>query len=159
MMRKILIVIVLLLVVSAVWEFAQKRFNIETTNITNSSTVTIDNVVYKVILADTEELRNQGLSGKKSLLPNEGMLFIFTQKDKYVFWMKDMLFPLDFVWIDDNTIVDMHQNVPIPLTNTYPERVTPKIPVNRVLEINAGEIKKNNFKIGNKVTYSLFKPQ
>src|SRR5882672_5260542 len=49
--------------------------------------------------ADTDALRTLGLSGHSPLAADEGMLFIFPAPGEYGFWMKDMLFPLDLVWI------------------------------------------------------------
>lgn len=122
-----------------------------------SSTVTIRTTLYQVEIADNDNSRAQGLSGRKSLGTNTGMLFIFQAKDRYAFWMKDMLFPLDFVWIDGNKIVDLTENVPPPLTATYLPQYVPKFPVDKVLEINAGDIQKHGFTVGDNVNFSLFK--
>src|SRR3989344_4302445 len=56
-------------------------------------------------IGDEEAERAQGLSGRKSLAENEGMLFVFGGKDvKPAFWMKDMLMPIDIIWINDRKV-------------------------------------------------------
>src|ERR1044071_5405536 len=55
-----------------------------------------------VEIADTDQKRSLGLGGRASLAPDAGMLFIMPQRKKPTFWMKGMLIPLDFIWIDGN---------------------------------------------------------
>ncbi|OGG28028.1 hypothetical protein A3A59_06300 [Candidatus Gottesmanbacteria bacterium RIFCSPLOWO2_01_FULL_42_10] len=120
----------------------------------NQATVKIGNTIYKVDIADTEVEREQGLSGRPSLARDSGMLFVFPEKRPYAFWMKDMQFPLDFIWIADNQIADMTASVPVPSGNNLPT-YQPQVPVDLILEINAGEIKKQGFQIGQKVDIKL----
>lgn len=122
---------------------------------TSRATVQIGNVTYAVEIADTNTSRSRGLSGRKNMEIDHGMLFLFPEKNHHSFWMKDMQFSLDFVWIEDDTIRDLAQDVPIPLTATYLPIYKPHDAINKILEINAGEIKKYGFKIGDKVTISL----
>ena len=69
---------------------------------------------YAVEIADTEDTKSQGLSGRTSMAKNKGMLFIFNESSYKYFWMKGMNFPLDFVWINGKKIVDIKKNVPKP---------------------------------------------
>jgi len=103
-------------------------------------TITIENCTFIIETAISPEQKQQGLSQRQSLNQDSGMLFIFDQKNKYGFWMKDMNFALDFVWISDDKIVDLSENVPI-FKNNQITKIIPKNPVNKVLEINAGMIK------------------
>lgn len=112
---------------------------------------------YKFIVevADTPQKRSIGLSEKKELGKSQGMLFLFDQKRTYHFWMKDMSFPIDIIWISQDTIVDITENVPVPDTeddNLLP-RYSPKSPVDRVLEVNAGLVEKLEIKVGDKITF------
>ena len=50
---------------------------------------------------DTPELRTKGLSGILFLPVYEGRWFVFDEAGMYGFWMKDMNFPIDIVWVDD----------------------------------------------------------
>jgi len=126
-------------------------------NLAKIKTIEVNNHSITVEVADTDQLRAKGLSERKSLPQNQGMLFIFSTTGLYNFWMKGMRFPLDFVWIKDDTVVDLTENVPNPKDQTHDptEFYNPKFAVNKVLEINAGEIKKLNIKIGDKIIYNL----
>ena len=111
-----------------------------------------------VELAVTPAERNQGLSGHPPLADNEGMLFVFENEAKWVFWMKDMLFPLDMVWIDSRcTVVDVTENVPKPDPGQALEdlpRFSPKTLAQYVLEVNAGTAQRTGISIGDQVTFS-----
>ena len=63
-------------------------------------------------LATTPESQSKGLAIKDSLNENEGMLFIFESPQKYSFWMKDMKFPIDIIWINSaGKIVHIEKNL------------------------------------------------
>jgi uncharacterized protein len=114
------------------------------------SSLTAGACTFEIEIADTESKRQQGLSGRNNLAENKGMLFVFEQPAKYGFWMKDMNFSLDFIWIKDNQIVDLSENIPPPGDKFMP-KVDPKQNVNKVLEINSGQIKKCRINIGDEV--------
>jgi|SRR3989344_2990061 len=101
-------------------------------------------------IADSEEERSMGLMFRDNLDLNKGMLFVFDEEDKYPFWMKNMKFPVDIIWINEgNEIVYMHKNTPL-----CPENVCFSIIPNKeakyVLEINSGIADKINLNIGDK---------
>src|SRR6266550_6083274 len=81
---------------------------------TPPSKVTIDKHTFSVEIANTTVEQQQGLSGRNSLPQDQGMLFVFKKADLYAFWMKGMKFPLDMIFIKDNKIVSISQNVPVP---------------------------------------------
>jgi uncharacterized membrane protein (UPF0127 family) len=96
-----------------------------------SNTITIP-----VSVADTEAERNQGLSGTTSLPENSGKLFVFQTPGTPGFWMKDMNYGLDFVWLNSNLkIVAITPNIP---ADTYPQIFYPPQQVLYVLEVNSG---------------------
>ena len=122
---------------------------------TNKSTVTIGTAVYTVKIADDNLTRGKGLSGQLSLPDDHGMLFIFDNPAIQTFWMKDMLFPIDIVWISDECLVDsITPNIPIPLESTEINRL-PRYqsdsPVKYVLEIARGQAKAWDIKVGDSV--------
>ena len=80
------------------------------------------------------------------------MLFIFEKKDIYSFWMNEMKFPLDFLWINDETIVDLSENIPL-FSEGEITTVKSSKPVNKVLEVNSGIIKEYGLKKGDKITF------
>lgn len=114
--------------------------------------IKVGNTVIKVEVADTPEKRTKGLSGRNSLDQDSGMLFTFDSKGTLpVFWMKDMQFSLDFIWISKGKIVQIDKKVPPPggnITDNQLPRYSPSTPVNYVLEVNAGFADKNNIKVG-----------
>lgn len=104
--------------------------------------VTIGDASFLVEVADTPASQQQGLSGRESLAEGTGMLFVFDKERPLTFWMKEMNFPLDMVWIDAScTVVDISRDVPIPEPGqTLADLPTygPETPAMYVLEINAG---------------------
>jgi uncharacterized membrane protein (UPF0127 family) len=122
-------------------------------NSSDTPTVTFDSVSepVDVVLADTDAEREQGLSGRPGLAPNEGMLFIFDTPGRPAFWMKDMLFPLDIIWFSsDWHIVDITQNLP---PESYPNTVSPIADTTYVLEVPAGFAAAHHLKINQSATF------
>lgn len=121
-------------------------------------TVTIKETTFSVELPKTDKEREKGLSGRKSLADNKGMLFNFETNDFHRFWMRDMQLPLDMLFIKDTKIVTIYENVPAPATsveNANPPVYLPSEPVNRILELSAGTVKKLGIKQGDTVTIEL----
>ena len=74
--------------------------------------VTVNGLVLVTDISVTNEQRTKGLSEKDDLAENEAMLFVFGSEAKHTFWMKDMKFPIDIIWIDsDKTIVHIEHNL------------------------------------------------
>lgn len=98
---------------------------------------------------DTATGRQNGLSHRRPLSSDEGMLFVFEKEGFYGFWMKDMLFSIDIIWIDANLkIVHIENNVS---PQTYPKVFRPTSKSLYVLEILAGQSEISNIKIGDSV--------
>lgn len=115
-------------------------------------TVEINGIRISAEIADTSVKKAKGLSGRSSLPENKGMLFLFQKPDYYHFWMKNMLVPLDFVWIRDKKVVEITENVQ-PADYQPPKNLIPKNKADAVLEINAGLIGKFNIKAGDEVSF------
>jgi uncharacterized membrane protein (UPF0127 family) len=94
----------------------------------------------QVEVANTEAAREQGLSNRESLAPDSGMLFVFETPGQYAFWMKDMKFPLDFVWIRDGRVVEVTSNVPVErgVEAAQLKNYRPAEEIDSMLELNAG---------------------
>jgi uncharacterized membrane protein (UPF0127 family) len=74
--------------------------------------VTVNGLVLVTDISVTNEQRTKGLSEKDDLAENEAMLFVFGSEAKHTFWMKDMKFPIDIIWIDsEKTIVHIEHNL------------------------------------------------
>lgn len=117
-----------------------------------TATANINSQQIDLLIANNDELRIQGLSGRESLEENQGMLFIFEEKGEYGFWMRDMLFPIDIIFLEDNKVVNIHENAapsdnPNDLEVYYPTK-----PINQVLELNAGKAQEMGIKAGTEIT-------
>ncbi len=95
--------------------------------------------------AFTPESRELGLSGVNYLPENSGMIFEFEEAGKYGFWMKDMLMPIDIIFVDKNTITDVYKSVS---PESFPNSFLPSVPINFVIELNSGESEKLKIEIG-----------
>ncbi len=90
-------------------------------------------------IAKTEEERARGLGGRAGLGPQEGMYFVFDEVKERSFWMKDMRFPIDIVWLRDGTVVGVEANVLPPEDKNAPlPSYSSKTPVDAVLELSQG---------------------
>ena len=118
-------------------------------------TIKVKDMDLTVDVADTKETRTKGLSGRTSLNENSGMLFIFDTKNTVpYFWMKDMLIPLDIIWVNDGAIAKIDKKVQPPKTGTPDSALpilSPDVPIDYVLEVNAGYTDKKGIKIGDTV--------
>ncbi len=113
--------------------------------------ITVGSAHFRVAIADTEARREQGLSDTASLASDHGMLFIFPRPDIVSFWMKDMHYPLDMVWIDaQKRVVGITANID---PSTYPNLFSPEREVKYVLEINAGASAHYGVHIGDMLTF------
>jgi hypothetical protein len=114
--------------------------------------VCIKDVCLEAEVADSPEKQMQGLMFRKVLADNQGMLFVFNAPDKYAFWMKNVEFPLDIIWINqDKVIIDIKTNVQ-PCKDSC-EVLNPQEKAKYVLEVNARFIEKNQVKIGDRVVF------
>lgn len=123
------------------------------------SEVCFSNNCFKVELAKTNTERETGLMNRKELANDSGMLFIFEKEEIYPFWMKNTLIPLDIIWIKEGPSAGSGQVVFIK-ENAQPcglgdcPFINPGISAKYVLEINSGEVKNFNIKIGDLIQIS-----
>lgn len=114
-----------------------------------------DVITIDVDVADNELKRNMGLSNRKYLGTYEGMLFIFDERVSTPFWMKEMLIPLDILFIDaDGFIVDIKDNN-APCTDSYCPSISSSTMYKYALEVNANFCQTNNVIIGNSIVMHL----
>lgn len=102
----------------------------------------------EVAVADSDEKRTYGLMNLAKLPENKAMIFIFAMPQKVSFWMKNTKISLDMIFINsDNKIVEIYENAkPFSL-----ESIVSKFEVTKVLELNAGLVKKHNIAVGNRI--------
>lgn len=104
----------------------------------------------EVEIAGTQAERVRGLSGRRDLAPGNGLLFVFPASATYGFWMKEMHFPIDIIWIGENRrIVHIAADV---APATFPTVFTPPRPARYVLEMPALSMRKMGVTPGAAVT-------
>lgn len=131
-------------------------------NLTDIKGIKIAEQNIEINLALIPAEQAQGLSGRSELKENEGMLFIFPEPGQYNFWMKDMNFPIDIIWLDEDLKIVYIKKDARP--ESYPETYGPASPsqggpdvslmnVKYVLEVVSGFSDKNNLKVGDRVIF------
>ncbi len=109
----------------------------------------LKSVEMTLAVADDPLVMAQGLSGVSKIDDKEGMLFVFPADTIPSFWMKDMLIPIDIIWLDSNlAVVGFVQGVK---PDSYPQLFSPPQPIRYVLEVKAGWVERYNLQIGDKL--------
>lgn len=104
----------------------------------------------------TDASITQGLSGR-SEIGSDGMLFVFGERHIPRFWMKEMKFALDFVWIDGDKIIEITKQVPPPKEGQSLSQLplySPQQSITQVLEVPAGKADEWGIAVGDRVTFS-----
>ncbi len=123
--------------------------------LSNIPRATIGDHTFYVEVAKTSKEQEIGLAKYTSLPKNKAMYFPFEKPDYYSFWMKNMSFPIDILFIREGKIVTIFSSVPVPgKTQTNLPTYQPSTPADSVLEINAGLSKKYGLRTGNYVQIS-----
>ena len=123
---------------------------------TTSNFVKIKDLIIPVDLAITPDQQSIGLSIKNRLNDNEGMLFLFDTPGDYSFWMKDMKFPLDILWINSNyKIVHIEKNLQPCIFFLLCPSYSPHAISKYVLEVNSNFTTKNNITVGDRVSFNI----
>lgn len=115
----------------------------------SQTTIQLSGHSYKALIRQNEEDRQRGLSGTSNLPTDQAMLFVFTTDSKWGFWMKDMNYPIDMVWLDNN------KNVVYTVKNaqpsSYPDTIFKPNRISRyVIELASGTIERTGISIGDK---------
>jgi uncharacterized protein len=109
-------------------------------------------------LAINNDQQSKGLSIKDTLNENEGMLFVFKQPSRQGFWMKDMKFPIDIIWLDTNsTVVHIENNLKPCISVLSCHVYFPDKNSLYVLETTAGFSQRHNVKIGTHIDLTLIR--
>jgi len=100
----------------------------------------------------TEKQKEKGLSGRKFLASNNGLLFVYENMGNWKIWMKNMFFPIDVIWIDnEGIVVGVKTNIS---PESYPEIHQIDRQSRYIIELNAGAAERYNIKPGDKI-YNL----
>ncbi len=119
-----------------------------------------DQTTVRAEVADTPAVRQRGLMFRRSLAPNEGMLFVFEEPGSYPFWMQNCLFAIDIIWLDAKARVlsIAHAVPPCRLPGCEPPCGSFDCPTYAhdgqalyVVEVVAGFAKQHGLKVGDRV--------
>jgi len=117
--------------------------------------VCFNNYCFNVEIAQTSAQKAKGLMFRKEIEQNQGMLFIFEQEKEHSFWMKNVSFPLDIIWIDANKKVVFVSYDSQPCYNDSKcTAIKPTANAKYVLEINGGVAKGIGIKEGSQLVFS-----
>lgn len=148
-----MILVVGTIVSVAIYFYVEKKHIDIVSPVYKTTTLTIQGRQLNARISDTEQLRTIGLSGTPLLGSDEAMLFVFEKAGWYSFWMKDMLYPIDIIWLDqDKTIVTIKHNA---TPQSFPGQFSPIAKSQYVVETVAGFAKENDVQIGDVVLFDL----
>jgi uncharacterized membrane protein (UPF0127 family) len=116
----------------AVWEHEEACFTLE--------------------VADTLSLRRSGLSNRPPLKMGTGMLFLYDLSGEYGFWMKEMNFAIDIIWVDKNDEVITIESRVSP--RSYPHVFYPSRNAKKVIEVSTGVAEELGVKVGDQLLLS-----
>jgi len=154
--KNLFIILIAIFIAGGALIFAVKNGNVQPAlqNVNAAKAVKIGNAVVFVELAQTSEEQAKGLSGRQTLGANSGMLFIFSSPGNYAFWMPEMNFPLDIIWMDGaRRVIGVTENAPPLSDKTKPVLYRPPSPAQYVLEVNAGFARRHGIKVGDEALF------
>ena len=147
-MKYALLILVGVIVLGGIW-FLGQTAELPKKDSKTTPTATINGHELNLEVMRESQERSRGLSQKELLAENAGMLFIFESPGVPGFWMKDMNFSIDIIWIGSHKrVVDITENL---APETFPEVFKPKAQIQYVLEVNAGWVDEHNISIGDTI--------
>jgi len=118
--------------------------------------VTVKGFELNADLAVTQEQMSKGLSVKDKLEENESMLFVFEDLSRHSFWMKDMKFPIDIIWLDRNgKIVHVEKNLQPCVSVLICTNYSPNTDSHYVLETVSEFTQRHNISVGTDIDFEL----
>jgi uncharacterized membrane protein (UPF0127 family) len=117
----------------------------------HDATITIGSNTLNAQVSSTSHQLQTGLSGRSCIKSDDAMLFVFDKPGYYPFWMKDMKFPIDIIWINENKTVNQVKSSVSP--NTYPNTFVNTQPAKYVLEVKAGTTLQLNINEGTSLSF------
>ena len=121
----------------------------------HATVITPKGVSIPVEVSDTPEKRSLGLGKRDKLENGWGMLFVFEKRIPHSFWMKNMRFSIDIIWLDNQRIVELAENVPPPQEGESPKVMEPRFPSNFVLELESGRARALGLNVGQKLSFKF----
>lgn len=118
--------------------------------------ITVNGLELAADIAETNDQRTLGLAVKDTLNENEAMLFVFSTERAHSFWMKNMKFPIDIIWLDaDKEVVHIENSLVPCLPDSSCQTYEPNADSLYVLETVAGFAQKYNVTEGTLVGFDL----
>lgn len=105
-------------------------------------------------VAKTPQQQQLGLMFRPFLPPNRGMLFPFQPASLVTFWMKNVLIPLDMIFVADGTVVQIYHSLPPCYREPCPLYHS-DTPVDYVIELAGGRAQQLNIRRGDKLTIKM----
>ncbi len=118
----------------------------------NHANIKINNTEITVEIADTPKLKRKGLMFRKYLPEKNGMIFLFDKPQKTNFWMKNVNFPLDLIFIYKNKIIKIYKKLP-PCKSKHCPIYPSKVLTECVIELNGGFCQKYGIQVGQKIIF------
>jgi len=113
--------------------------------------ITIKDTRIVAEVVDTPQERTKGLSQRTELGEGQGLLFIFQKPGHIGIWMKDMIFPIDILWFDEEkNVTDIKKNA---TPESYPEVFYPSALALYVLEVNVGFAEQHGIEVGDQANW------
>ncbi len=151
MLNKIQVALVLVLIPLGIifWYTTSEGISVREIFFPSTNVLHIGDIPVRVEIANSDDERTRGLSGRNGIEGVNGLLFIFPENGYHGIWMKDMKFPIDIIWIgEDLTISEITKNVS---PDTYPEVFRPKNAVRYILETETHYADTFGVRVGQKV--------
>jgi uncharacterized protein len=110
--------------------------------------LTVKDIPVLAEVVSTPEKIYLGLSHRKELPEGRGMLFLMEAARRHAFCMRDMLFPIDIIWVADGKVAGLHKQ----LSPSDKGSFRAPVPVPLVLEVPGGFADRHGIKVGDSVT-------
>jgi uncharacterized membrane protein (UPF0127 family) len=132
-------------------EIASSRATIASTSAYKTEILTMGGKAFTAEISDTNALRELGLSNRESIAADHAMLFVFPEDGSNLFWMKDMNFSIDMIWLDSNRKIMFIAADASP--DSFPKTFGPTAPSRYVIETRAGIAAELGLKVGDRVSF------
>lgn len=119
-----------------------------------NGSVCFENSCIEVEIPTTREERTTGLMNRTYLPEDNGMIFIFDEECINKIWMKNMLIPLDIIWLDYKGII-IHIDKNVVPCNEYCRSFGPESCSKFAIEVNGLYTDRHNINIGDRVRMIL----
>lgn len=139
----------------------QEHIPTDATFVTASTDVVFtndDTTVVRAYLADQSAEHQLGLGAVESLPDGYGMVFVFPTMAERAFWMKNVAYPIDIIWLQNDEIVAITAHVPgadPDASDATLPTYSANMPINGAIELPAGFSEKHSITVDQSVVRGL----